>query len=155
MESYLEHWYLFYFIRTTTIATSEQQYDSVNDQCQCRFIKNFRRKIFNGFVWSVAGHILAFGGVYISLDSLGESPSLLGVSFSYLTSTCCGVIAFFISEVNYLGCHICFFTGCVHELYNSSSRGWCHCSSDWTDALMLAGAVPLIWLMKQYFEESK
>lgn len=114
--------------------------------------RNFSMALF----WSVAGHILAFGGVYISLDSLGESPSILGVSFSYLTSTCCGVIAFLFPGSQFTWDAIFASLLVVSTNYTIPQAGVGVIVLRIEQiALMLAGAVPLIWLMKQYFDESK
>ena len=102
------------------------------------------------------GHIFAFGGVYISLDSLGESPSMIGVSFSYLTSTCCGVIAFLFPGSQFTWDAIFASLLVVSTNYTIAQAGIGVIVLRIEQiALMLVGAVPLIWLMKQYFGESK
>ena len=114
--------------------------------------KNFSLALF----WSVIGHIFAFGGVYISLDSLGESPSTIGVFFSYLTSTCCGVIAFLFPGSQFTWDAIFASLLVVSTNYTIAQAGVGVIVLRIEQiALMLVGAVPLIWLMKQYFRDSK
>ena len=114
--------------------------------------KNFSLALF----WSVIGHVLAFGGVYISLDSLGESPSTIGVFFSYLTSTCCGVIAFLFPGSQFTWDAIFASLLVVSTNYTIAQAGVGVIVLRIEQiALMLVGAVPLIWLMKQYFGNSK
>ena len=98
--------------------------------------------------WSVIGHALAALGVWLSLLSIGEPTSVIGVVFSYLSSTCCGVVAFL-----FPGSQLAWDAIFASLLVSSAEYNLAEATSAVVLlrveqlALMLCGAIPLLWLI--------
>jgi uncharacterized membrane protein YbhN (UPF0104 family) len=107
------------------------------------------------FLWSVLGHLFAFVGVYLSLDAITESPSTLGILFSYLTSTCCGVVAFLFPGSQFAWDAIFTSLLVLSTKYNftQASIGVVVLRLEQI-LVMLFGVIPLMWLMKRYISLS-
>ena len=113
-------------------------------------------QISQAFFYSALGHGTAFLGVWISLQALGTEPSATDIAFAYLVGTCCGTVAFLFPGSQFTwdaifiglltstaGYDIAAATGAVAILRIEQI------------AMMLFGAIPLIWLLwKQRLAEA-
>ena len=108
------------------------------------------------FIWSMLGHVIAFGGVFYSLDAIGETPPRLGTLFSYLTSTCCGVIAFLFpgSQITWDAIFTSLLVISTKYTIVQASIGVAFLRVEQI-SLMIFGALPLVWLMKDYLQSSR
>lgn len=100
--------------------------------------------------WSIVGHLFAFLGVYLSLDALGETSQILGILFSYLTSTCCGAIAFLFpgSQFTWDAIFASLLVASSQYSIESAGVGVLFLRIEQV-AMMLFGSIPLMWLTKQ------
>ena len=105
---------------------------------------------FQAIFWSVVGHVFAAAGVWLSLLSIGDPSSFVGVVFSYLSSTCCGVVAFL-----FPGSQLAWDAIFASLLVSSAGYDLPGATSavlllrGEQIALMICGAVPLLWLLRQ------
>lgn len=58
--------------------------------------KNGLYSLLKASLWSIIGHGIAFLGIWLSLQAIISTDSVIGVLFTYLAGTCCGAIAFLI-----------------------------------------------------------
>jgi uncharacterized membrane protein YbhN (UPF0104 family) len=58
--------------------------------------ENGIKPFFLASIWSIIGHGVAVAGIWFSLNAIIPTESVIGVLFTYLAGTCCGVIAFLI-----------------------------------------------------------
>ena len=112
-------------------------------------------KFVEAIFWSVIGHLFAFAGVYLSLDALGNTQQILGILFSYLTSTCCGAIAFLFpgSQFTWDAIFASLLVASSHYSVESAGVGVLFLRIEQV-AMMLFGSIPLMWLTKQLIVKS-
>jgi uncharacterized membrane protein YbhN (UPF0104 family) len=101
-------------------------------------------------LWSVLGHFFAALGVWFSLLSIGEPASIVGVVFSYLSSTCCGVIAFLFpgSQVAWDAIFAGLLVSTADYNLADATTAVVLLRAEQI-ALMLSGAIPLLWLLRR------
>ena len=106
------------------------------------------KQLLLGLLYSALGHTTAFIGVWLSLCALGGNPDGVDIAFVYLVGTCCGTVAFLFPGSQFSWDAI--FTGLLMSSagYNTSDAllavGVLRIEQI---AMMLFGALPLLWIL--------
>lgn len=105
-------------------------------------------RIAQAFVYSALGHTTAFIGVWLSLQALGEDPLAIDIAFAYLVGTCCGTVAFLFpgSQFTWDAIFIGLLTSAAGYDLAQATGGVAVLRIEQL-AMMLFGALPLLWLL--------
>ena len=108
------------------------------------------KALFWSGMWSFIGHILAFGGVWISIYAVYGPQQVTGVGFSYFMGTCIGAVAFL-----FPGSQLSWDASLAMLLYASTALE----PSDATVmtvvlrmeqlAMMMLGAIAVVWVQSR------